>query len=45
LVPKEEVVELMISVDDGLKLLMFRGAVVPKAPDQASELAPEQPKP
>jgi uncharacterized membrane protein len=45
MVPKEDVQELDISVDEGLKMLMSMGAVVPDAIKKASELAPEEPKP
>ncbi len=45
MVPRADVVELEMSVDDGLKMLMSMGAVVPGAQDAAPELAPEQPKP
>lgn len=40
MVPREDVVELDMSVDDGLKMLMSMGAVVPNAIKTASELAP-----
>jgi len=36
MVPKEDVVELEMSVDDGLKMLMSMGAVVPDALDRSS---------
>ncbi len=49
MVPREDVQELDMSVDDGLKMLMSMGAVVPDAiqdpSEVASELAPEEPKP
>ncbi len=45
MVPREDVQELDMSVDDGLKMLMSMGAVVPDAIQNASELAPEEPKP
>jgi len=45
MVPKEDVVELEMSVDDGLKMLMSMGAVVPDAHDLPSELAPQGTKP
>jgi uncharacterized membrane protein len=45
MVPREDVQELDISVDEGLKMLMSMGAVVPDATKKASELAPEEPKP
>jgi uncharacterized membrane protein len=45
MVPKEDVQELDMSVDEGLKMLMSMGAVVPDAIKEASELAPEEPKP
>ncbi|MCP3671141.1 MAG: DUF502 domain-containing protein [Gammaproteobacteria bacterium] len=45
MVPKEDVQELDMSVDDGLKMLMSMGAVVPDVFQAASELAPEEPKP
>ncbi len=45
MVPKEDVQELDMSVDDGLKMLMSMGAVVPDVIQAASELAPEEPKP
>jgi len=45
MVPREDVQELDMSVDDGLKMLMSMGAVVPDAIQDASELAPEEPKP
>ena len=45
MVPREDVQELDISVDDGLKMLMSMGAVVPDATNASSRLAPEEPKP
>ncbi len=45
MVPREDVQELDMSVDDGLKMLMSMGAVVPDVIQAASELAPEEPKP
>ncbi len=45
MVPKEDVQELDMSVDEGLKMLMSMGAVVPDAIKASSELAPEEPKP
>ncbi len=40
MVPRDEVIELEMSVDDGLKMLMSMGAVVPDAPGAEGELAP-----
>jgi uncharacterized membrane protein len=45
MVPREDLIELQMSVDDGLKMLMSMGAVVPGAHDTTSELAPAEPKP
>lgn len=45
MVPKEDVQELDMSVDEGLKMLMSMGAVVPDVTHEPSELAPEVPKP
>ncbi len=45
MVPKEDVQELNMSVDDGLKMLMSMGAVVPNAIKESLELAPKGPKP
>lgn len=45
MVPREDVVELDMSVDDGLKMLMSMGAVVPDIQKTISELASEEPKP
>lgn len=45
MVPREDVVELDMSVDDGLKMLMSMGAVVPDSEKTLSELASEEPKP
>jgi uncharacterized membrane protein len=45
MVPKQDVQELDMSVDDGLKMLMSMGAVVPSVAQAATELAPEEPKP
>jgi len=45
MVPKEDVQELDMSVDEGLKMLMSMGAVVPDVIKDRSELAPEEPKP
>ncbi len=45
MVPREDVQELDMSVDDGLKMLMSMGAVVPDAVKKSSELAQEEPKP
>ncbi len=44
MVPREEVVELEMSVDDGLKMLMSMGAVVPHSSKQAPP-SPEHPAP
>lgn len=43
MVPKHEVVELEMSVDDGLKMLMSMGAVVPDVSQPDGELAPAGP--
>lgn len=45
MVPREDVQELDMSVDEGLKMLMSMGAVVPGVIQAASKLAPEEPKP
>lgn len=45
MVPKEDVQVLDMSVDDGLKMLMSMGAVVPGVSNTSSELAPKGPKP
>jgi uncharacterized membrane protein len=45
MVPREDLIELEMSVDDGLKMLMSMGAVVPGAHDAPAELAPAEPKP
>lgn len=45
MVPKEDVLELDMSVDDGLKMLMSMGAVVPGVNQALSELAPKGLKP
>ena len=45
MVPRDDVVELDMSVDDGLKMLMSMGAVVPDIQKSLSELASEEPKP
>jgi uncharacterized membrane protein len=45
MVPREDVIELDMSVDEGLKMLMSMGAVVPDAVKDAPELAPTEPKP
>ncbi|PLY13932.1 MAG: hypothetical protein C0631_12445 [Sedimenticola sp.] len=45
MVPKSEVIELEMSVDDGLKMLMSMGAVVPNARKTATKLAPTSAKP
>ncbi len=45
MVPREDLVELQMSVDDGLKMLMSMGAVVPGAYNAPTELAPAEPKP
>ncbi len=45
MVPREDLVELQMSVDDGLKMLMSMGAVVPGAYKAPTELAPAEPKP
>ena len=45
MVPKQDVQELDMSVDEGLKMLMSMGAVVPDVGHGLSELAPKEPKP
>jgi uncharacterized membrane protein len=45
MVPREDVQELEMSVDEGLKMLMSMGAVVPGASTGAQKLAPTGPKP
>ncbi len=45
MVPREDVQELDMSVDAGLKMLMSMGAVVPDVAKESSGLAPEEPKP
>lgn len=45
MVPREDVIELNMSVDEGLKMLMSMGAVVPDANKEIPELAPTEPKP
>lgn len=45
IVPRKDVQELDMSVDEGLKMLMSMGAVVPNVIRAASELAPKEPKP
>jgi uncharacterized membrane protein len=45
MVPREDVVELKMSVDDGLKMLMSMGAVVPDARRKPQELAPTESNP
>lgn len=45
MVPREDVQVLDMSVDEGLKMLMSMGAVVPDVIRAASELAPKEPKP
>ena len=45
MVRSEDVVELEMSVDDGLKMLMSMGAVVPGVHKELSELAPSESKP
>jgi uncharacterized membrane protein len=45
MVPREDLIELKMSVDDGLKMLMSMGAVVPSANGTSVELAPTEPKP
>jgi uncharacterized membrane protein len=45
MVPKQDVQELDMSVDEGLKMLMSMGAVVPDVSHGLSELAPKEPKP
>ncbi len=44
MVPREDVIELNLSVDEGLKMLMSMGAVVPDAHKEDSELAPTESK-
>ncbi len=44
MVPREDVVELEMSVDAGLRMLMSMGAVVPDARKVALKLAPEEAK-
>ncbi len=44
MVPREDAVELDMSVDDGLKMLMSMGAVVPDAIKEGGTLAPEEAK-
>jgi uncharacterized membrane protein len=42
MVPREEVVELEMSVDEGLRMIISMGSVVPKPPARAvPKLAPE----
>ncbi len=45
MVPKDDVQELDMSVDEGLKMLMSMGAVVPGVTHESLELAPKGPKP
>jgi len=45
MVPKEDVQELDMNVDEALKMIMSMGAVVPDAVRADMELAPEEPKP
>ena len=45
MVPRTDVIELEMSVDDGLKMLMSMGAVVPDARRNAQELAPTESNP
>ena len=45
MVPRSDVVELEMSVDDGLKMLMSMGAVVPDSRKSAAKLAPSDVKP
>ena len=45
MLPKEDVIELDMSVDDGLKMLLSMGAVVPDAELKEAELAPPEAKP
>ncbi|MES9858327.1 MAG: DUF502 domain-containing protein [Sedimenticola sp.] len=44
MVPREDAVELDMSIDDGLKMLMSMGAVVPDARKLDEELAPQEAK-
>ncbi|MEJ1382669.1 MAG: DUF502 domain-containing protein [Sedimenticola sp.] len=44
MVPREDAVELDMSVDDGLKMLISMGAVVPDARKLDEELAPQEAK-
>ncbi len=44
MVPREDVIELNLSVDEGLKMLMSMGAVVPDALKENPELAPTESK-
>lgn len=45
IIPKADVIELNMSVDEGLKMLLSMGAVVPDIDKMQAELAPEQAKP
>jgi uncharacterized membrane protein len=45
MLPKDDVKELKMSVDDGLKMLLSMGAVVPNALIKEAELAPSEAKP
>lgn len=45
MVPKEDVKELEMSVDDGLKMLLSMGAVVPDVLNKDVKLAPSEAKP
>ena len=45
MVPRADVIELEMSVDEGLKMLMSMGAVVPDARKDAPELAPTDSNP
>ena len=45
MVPRADVRELNMSVDDGLKLLLSMGAAVPEHRPGGSKLAPDQSKP
>ena len=45
MVPRSDVIELDMKVDDGLKMLMSMGAVVPDANSRAKALAAEKSKP
>lgn len=45
MVPRSDVIELDMKVDDGLKMLMSMGAVVPDAQGRAEALAAEKSKP